>query len=66
MGAQNIGSQGFASSTASNGFYIFDSDAAGNDGKAEDADLITSAIDCSSSSFVALQFEQFFQQYASK
>lgn len=63
--ARKTSAHSFASSTASNGFYIFDSDAAGNDSKAEDADLITGAIDCSSSSFVALQFEQFFQQYAS-
>jgi hypothetical protein len=63
--ARKTSAKGFASSTASNGFYIFDSDAAGDDGKAEDADLITSAINCSSSNFVALQFEQYFQQFQS-
>lgn len=55
----------FASSTAANGFYIFDSDALGNDSKAENADLITGAIDCSSNTHVALQFQQYFVQYAS-
>ncbi len=56
---------GFASATAANGFYIFDSDALGNDNKAENADLITGAIDCSANSHVALQFQQLFVQYAS-
>jgi len=63
--ARKTSAHSFASSTASNGFYIFDSDAAGDDGKAEDADLITAAINCSSSNFVALQFEQYFQQFQS-
>jgi len=62
--ARKTSAHSFASSTASNGFYIFDSDAAGNDNKAEDADLITATINCSANNFVALQFEQYFQQYA--
>lgn len=54
---------GFASTTASNGFYVFDSDALGNDNKAENADLITSAINCFGKANVALEFEHFFQQF---
>ncbi|MCW5909267.1 MAG: Omp28-related outer membrane protein [Chitinophagales bacterium] len=54
----------FVSTTASNGFWIFDSDAYGNDNKAENADLISAAINCSANSFVALQFEHYFQQYS--
>lgn len=54
----------FASTTATNGFMIFDSDALGNDNKGENADLITAAINCSTNANVALQFEHFFQQYA--
>lgn len=58
-------SHSFASTTASNGFWIFDSDAKGNDNKAENADLISAAINCSGYSHVTLQFEEFFAQYAS-
>lgn len=54
----------FASTTAANGFMIFDSDLLGNDNKAENADLITAAINCAGNSHVALQFEQMFQQYS--
>jgi hypothetical protein len=56
---------GFSSTSASNGFMVFVSDASTNDNKPENADLITSAINCSSSSFVALEFEQFFYTYYS-
>lgn len=45
-------------------FAVFNSDGYGNDGLAEDADLITPAIDCSSASFVALSFVSGFSQYA--
>lgn len=55
----------FASTTATNGFMIFDSDLLGNDNKGENADLISGAINCSANANVALQFEHFFQQYAS-
>ena len=54
---------GFSSTTASGGFMIFIGDAQTNDNKPENADLITGAIDCSTNSFVALQFEQFFYTY---
>lgn len=53
----------FASTSASNGFYIFDADLLGNDNKPENADLISGAINCSANAHVALQFEQYFQQY---
>lgn len=62
--ARKTSSHSFASTTASNGFMIFDADAKGNDSKAENADLITAAINCSGHNHVALQFEQYFQQYA--
>ncbi len=46
-------------------FVAFDSDGYGNDGKPENADLITPVIDCSSASFVAVSFLSGFVQYAS-
>ena len=61
--ARKTSSHSFASTTASNGFWIFDSDAKGNDSKAENADLISAAINCSGYSHVTLQFEEFFAQY---
>ncbi len=61
---KKISAHSFASTTAANGFMIFDSDALGNDNKGENADLISAAINCSSNANVALQFEHFFQQYA--
>lgn len=45
-------------------FAVFNSDGFGNDGNPEDADLITPAIDCSASSFVAVSFFSSFRQYA--
>jgi len=45
-------------------FVVFDSDGYGNDGKPENADLITPVIDCSSASFVAVSFLSGFVQYA--
>ncbi|MBK8658075.1 MAG: Omp28-related outer membrane protein [Bacteroidetes bacterium] len=56
---------GFASTSAANGFYIFDSDLLGNDSKPENASLISAAINCSANSHVALQFEHYFQQFQS-
>lgn len=54
---------GFSSTSASNGFMVFISDAQSDDGKPENADLVTTAINCSANSFVALEFEQFFYTY---
>ena len=57
----NPGERDFFSTTADNGFAIFDSDNYGNDGEPEDADLISPAIDCSALTHVALTFEHYFQ-----
>ncbi|MGB1247352.1 MAG: T9SS type A sorting domain-containing protein [Chitinophagales bacterium] len=46
-------------------FAVFNSDGFGNDSQAENADLITPSIDCSSNSTVALSFNSTFVQYAS-
>jgi len=55
---------GLASSSAANGYMVFDSDGGvANDNKPEDADLITGAIDCSGHNFVALEFQELFSQY---
>lgn len=51
---------GFASTTSTNGFYMFISYAATNDNKPEDGQLITSAINCSQYANVALQFDHYF------
>lgn len=52
----------FQSSSYSNGYMIFKSDAATDDGKPEDADLISSAINCSAYSYVHLEFDEWFIQ----
>ncbi len=52
----------FASATASNGYMLFMSDAATDDGVAEDADLLSPAINCAAHSFVFLEFDQYFRQ----
>ena len=46
-------------------FAVFDSDGQGNDNIAENADLISPAINCSSASFVAVSFFSSFRQYQS-
>lgn len=50
--------------TRSNGYAIFDSDGLGNDGKPEDASLTSAAINCTGHSYVALEFQSLFAQYA--
>lgn len=57
----NPGNRTFNSTTAANGFASFDSDF--NGPGAEDADLITSVIDCSALTTVNLSFEHFFNSY---
>lgn len=54
-----------AISEAGENFVAFNSDGYGNDGKPENADLITPVIDCSSASFVAVSFLSGFRQFAS-
>ncbi len=48
--------------TADNGYAILDSDAHGG-GESQDADLITSTIDCSASSSVMVAFQHYFRAY---
>lgn len=50
-----------SSTTAANGYAMYDSDGLGNDGEEEDADLITPSIDCSSLSTVILEFQHYFE-----
>jgi len=50
----------FYSATASNGFMFFMSDSTVDDGKAENADLKSPAIDCSGKSYVFLEFDEEF------
>ncbi|NUQ44253.1 MAG: hypothetical protein HUU32_22940, partial [Calditrichaceae bacterium] len=57
----NPGGLIFNSTTSGDGFAIFDSDFNGSASGAEDADLITPALDCSGLSQVMLEFEHFFQ-----
>ncbi len=54
---------GPAFTSAGNGFILFDSDGRGNDGAAEDAELISAAIDCSNFGAIKLKFEQHFANY---
>ncbi len=54
----NPGGRTINTTTNANGFAIFDSD--NNGGGAEDADLITGAIDCSGNTAVFLSFEHYF------
>ncbi|MDF1547738.1 MAG: CARDB domain-containing protein, partial [Bacteroidales bacterium] len=60
----NPGGRGINTTTGASGFAIFDSDALGSDGLAEDADLISPAIDCSSLSTVILSFEHYYYGYS--
>jgi hypothetical protein len=51
------------SSTAANGYMILDSDAHGTGGVAEEADLITPAIDCSEATNIVLYLEHLARTY---
>jgi hypothetical protein len=57
----NPGQRIVNTTTSSDGFAGFDSDSYGNNGTAENADLITPPIDCSALSVVRLQFEHYFR-----
>lgn len=50
--------------SALNGFMMFDSDGGGQTSGAEDADLITPAINCTGQTSVFVSFNQYFAQYA--
>lgn len=56
------GNLAFQSPSYSNGYMIFKSDATTDDGKPEDADLISTAINCSAYSYVHLEFDEWFLQ----
>ena len=57
----NPGGRTINTTTASNGFAIFDSDNYGNGTGAEDADLISPSFDFSGQSFAYLEFEHYFK-----
>lgn len=57
----NPGARIINTTTAADGFAIFDSDILGNDGIAENADLITPAVDCGALTSVKLSFEHYFK-----
>ncbi len=52
----------FKAASAGNGFALFMSDAATDDGKAENADFISKAINCSAYSYLHLEFDEWFVQ----
>lgn len=52
----------FKSATNTNGFALFMSDASTDDGKPEDADLISPAINCSAYSYIHMEFDEWFVQ----
>ncbi len=53
-----------ATTTVANGYAVFNSDVLGNDGLAENVDLITASFSCAGESVVLLSFEDVFAQYA--
>ena len=57
-----FGNLAFKSATYTNGFALFMSDAATDDGKAEDADLISPRINCSAYNYVHMEFDEWFVQ----
>ena len=57
-----IGNLTFKSASYSNGYALFMSDAATDDGLAEDADLISPAINCSAYSYVHMEWDEWFVQ----
>ncbi|MCB0805660.1 MAG: choice-of-anchor J domain-containing protein [Bacteroidales bacterium] len=58
----NPGNLSFNSTSAANGFAIFDSDNYGDNGLAEDCDLISPAFDLSGETVTYLKFEHYFRQ----
>jgi hypothetical protein len=55
----------FKSASYANGYALFMSDAATDDGKPEDADMISPAINCSAYSYVHMEFDEWFVQNSS-
>ena len=62
IASPSIGSLTFKSASYANGFMLFMSDAATDDGKAEDADLKSAAINCSAYSYIHMDFDEWFVQ----
>ncbi len=60
----NPGGRTINTPTAANGFAIFDSDQLGQDNKPENAELVTSAFNCSAYSIVNLSLYHYFYHYA--
>jgi len=60
----NPGSRTINTTTAANGFAIFDSDNYGSDAITENADLITPEINCSALTVVKLYFEHYYYEYS--
>ncbi len=60
----NPGARTINTTTSANGFAIFDSDNIGQDNKAESAELVSPAFDCSSYAVVTLELEHYFRFYA--
>lgn len=62
ISAPSIGSLAFKSASFANGYALFLSDAATDDGKPEDADMISPVINCSAHSYVHMEFDEWFVQ----
>ena len=60
----NPGGRTINTTTAANGFAIFDSDNYSDDGFTENADLITPEINCSALTVVKLSFEHYYNEYS--
>ncbi len=65
LSVPSLGSVTFSSASATTGYVYFLSDAANDDNKPEDADLISPAVNCSSLGYVFLEFNEYFRQYGS-
>ena len=59
-----LGGLTIGTTTAANGYAIFNADTLGNDGLAENVDLITNSFSCAGQSTVYLAFEDIFAQYS--
>lgn len=62
INAASIGALAFKSASYSNGYILFMSDGTTDDGKAEDADIVSPAINCSSYSYIHMEFDEWFVQ----
>jgi hypothetical protein len=62
INSASIGSLTFKSASYTNGYMMFMSDAATDDGKPEDADMISTAINCSAYSYIHMSFDEWFVQ----